>query len=168
MSMCTSRARRALWLAFLAMLLVVGCAPTHDVPLYNLWAVNHGPEDRLLVLGSDPSGRSTQPAVLIPADGRTRSTLGSTMSGTIGAIAAVLVYDLDCALVARVEVVVGSHLLTLDGDEATLSELARVTEPAGAELAAASPTACSGEAQGRAPRGPFVEAATGLLRDQVR
>ena len=132
-------------LAFVV-LVVAGCAPTHDVPLYSLWAVNHGPEDRLLVLGSDPDGRSTKPTVVIPADGRTRSTLGATMSGTAGAVAAVLVYDIECALIARVEVVVGSHLLTLNGDEVVLSELARVTEPAGAELAASSPIACSGAA----------------------
>jgi hypothetical protein len=127
-----------------ALVVASACSPTHDVPLYNLWAVNHGPEDRLLVLGNDEAGRSTLPTVLIPADGRTRSTLGSTMERRPGAVGAVLVYDLDCVLVARVEVVLGSHLLTLVGDEAVLSELARVTEPAGAELAATAPTDCSG------------------------
>ena len=126
-----------------ALILLAGCTPTHNVPLYNLWAVNHGTEDRVLVLGNGPEGRSTMPAVVIPADGRTRSTLGATLTGTPGAIAAVLVYDLDCSLVARVEVVVGSHLLTLDGDAAILSELARVTEPAGAELAETAPTDCA-------------------------
>jgi hypothetical protein len=118
------------------------------VALYNLWAVNHGPEDRLLVLASDEAGRSTMPAVLIPADGRTRSTLGSTMGSQPGAVAAVLVYDLECVLVARVEVVVGSHLLSLAGDQAVLSELERVTEPAGAELAATAPADCPGGTPG--------------------
>ena len=127
-------------------ILVAACMPGHNVPLYSLWVVNDGLEDRFIVLGNGPDGASTQPALVIPADGRPRSTYGSTMSGTPGATAAVLVYDPDCHLVARVEVKVGSYLLTLDEGEATLAELARSTEPAGAEFAADAPRNCPGGA----------------------
>ncbi len=57
-----------------------------------------------------------------------------------------LVYDLDCTLVARVEVKVGSYLLTLGEGEPVLAELARSTEPTGAELAADAPMNCAGGA----------------------
>ena len=120
--------------------------PGHNVPLYSLWVVNDGPEDRVIVLGNSPEGASTQPALVIPADGRPRSTPGSTMSSAPGATAAVLIYDPDCNLVARVEVKVGSYLLTLDEAGPVLGELARSTEPAGAELAADAPSNCPGGA----------------------
>jgi hypothetical protein len=123
-----------------------GCLPYDDASLYSLWAVNTGAEDRLIVLGNDSDGNSTQPPLVIPADGRTRSTFGSTMGSQAGATASILVYDPDCTLLAKVEVRVGSYLLTLDGDQAVLTELARPMQPTGAELAADSPANCAGGA----------------------
>jgi hypothetical protein len=49
-------------------------------------------------------------------------------------------------LVARVEVKVGSYLLTLGEREPMLAELARSTEPTGAELAVDAPANCPGGA----------------------
>lgn len=123
-----------------------GCMPSHAVPLYNLWVVNTGAEDRLIVLGNNPDGASTQPPVLVPADGVTRSTYGSTMGSQPGATAAILVYSLDCTLLEKVDVRVGSYLLTLRPDDVVLTELARSQELTGAELAAAGPRSCPGGA----------------------
>ena len=127
-------------------LITAACSPGHDVPLYNLWVVNAASGARAIVLGNSPEGGSTQPALLIPADGRPRSTYGASIGSQVGATGAVLVYDLDCTLVARVEVKVGSYLLTLGDGEPVLAELARSTEPTGAELAADAPMNCPGGA----------------------
>ena len=137
---------RALSVLLPAVFVLAGCTPGHAVPLYNLFAVNTGPEDRLIVLGNSPDGASTQPTLVIPADGRPRSTRSTTIGSQPGANGVVLVYDPECTLLARVEVEVGSWLLTVDGDQATLAELARVTEPAGAELAGDAPRNCPGGA----------------------
>ena len=127
----------ASWLGVLltGSLLVAGCLAPHNVPLVNVWVVNTGSEDRVIVLATGQDGASGGPAFLIPADGFPRSTPGATVGSGSDSVLSILVYDLDCLLVDSGEVRVGSYLVTLGTAETTIAELARAMEPTGAELA---------------------------------
>lgn len=126
-----------------------GCIPNLPPPdqvfLYNLWAENRGPADRYMVLGHGLDGGSSEPALLVPA-GQTVSTYSTTIGSQPGAAGAVLVYDPNCDLVGRVVVNAGSYLLTLDGDAATVTELAPGAEPTDAPKARDAPRNCPGGA----------------------
>jgi hypothetical protein len=119
-----------------ASLLAAGCVAPHNVPLVNVWVVNAGAEDRVIVLATTPDGAPADSAFLIPADGFPRSTPGATLDGRPSSMLAIRVYDPDCTLLDTVEVRVGSYLITLGTTETAVAELARATEPTGAELAA--------------------------------
>ena len=141
--------RWACAIAAAAVAALAGCIPNLPPPdqvfIYNLWAVNQGPADRYIVLGHGLDGGSSQPALLVPA-GQTVSTHSTTIGSQPGAEAAVLIYDIDCVLVGRVVVNLGSHLLTLEEDRATVTGLAPGTEPAAAPKARDAPRNCAGGA----------------------
>jgi hypothetical protein len=137
-----------LGVALTGALLVAGCLAPHDVPLVNVWVVNTGTEDRVIVYATGPLATaadvaSGELAFLIPADGFPRSTPGATLDSPAGSLLSILVFDLDCTLLDSVEVRVGSYLITLGVAEMTVAELARSTEPTGAQLAAPAPAGCT-------------------------
>jgi hypothetical protein len=123
-------------------LLVTGCLAPHNVPLVNVWVVNTGPEDRI-VLASGAGGTFTEPGLLIPADAFPRSTPGATLESRFGSTLVIQIYDLDCTLLDTVEIGGGSFLVTIATAEATVAELARAGEPTGAELAGPAPVSCT-------------------------
>jgi hypothetical protein len=123
-------------------LLVAGCLAPHNVPLVNVWVVNTGPDDRI-VLASDAEGTFAQPGLLIPADGFPRSTPGATLESRFGSTLVIQIYDRDCSLLDTVEMGVGSFLVTIGDAETLVAELARAGEPTGAELANAAPVSCT-------------------------
>jgi hypothetical protein len=123
-------------------LLVTGCLAPHNVPLVNVWVVNTGPDDRI-VLASASDGTFAEPGLLIPADGFPLSTPGGTLESRFGSTLTILIYDLDCTLLDTVEVGVASFLVTIGDAETTVAELARAGEPTGAELAGPAPVSCT-------------------------
>jgi hypothetical protein len=136
-------APRRLGVLLAGALVVAGCLAPHNLPLVNVWAVNTGTEDRVIVLATTPDGAPADSAFLIPADGFPRSTPGATLESGPSAMLSIRVYDLDCTLLDSGEVRVGSYLITLGTAETTIAELARSMEPTGAELAAPAPVRCT-------------------------
>jgi hypothetical protein len=123
---------------------LAGCIPYGDsFALYRVWVTNRGSADRLLVLGLNMDGSSTQPALQIPADGVTRASVSVSIGVERDRTAAILVYDEACVLIAKLTVRARDYTVILDDHGATLTEVTSGVLPE-APIASYSSIPCPG------------------------
>jgi hypothetical protein len=142
---------RLLGVVALAALAAVNAGCVDRFAGYTLYVTNDSIADVVLVPGYTLDSSSTQPALLVPADGGTRSVGVATGASGDAVEANVYLYRDDCSSLTTIKVAGGSYAIRIHVDGSVTSERLEVSaEPSLSGYLALSPI-CSDRG---APAGP--------------